>query len=165
MKLITTTALLSALALGVVPAAVSAQNRDGYRDNYRGQNYDNRDRSGYGGQYARQGYYGNQGYSGGYNGGYVQPGYGGGYNNGYVQQGYGGGYYQQRPARGYNGRNQGYRCQNNNTGTIIGAIAGGLLGNSVAGRGDRLLGTVIGGGAGALVGNSIDRNGRNNRRC
>lgn len=152
MKLITTTALLSALALGVVPAAASAQNRDGYRDSYRGQDYNQRDRNGYGGQYARQGYNGNRGYSGGYNGGYVQ-------------QGYGGGYYQQRPARGYNGRNQGYRCQNNNTGTIIGAIAGGLLGNGVAGRGDKLLGTVIGGGAGALVGNSIDRNGRNNRRC
>lgn len=42
-------------------------------------------------------------------------------------------------------------------GTVIGAIAGGLLGNTVAGRGDRLLGTILGGGAGALAGRAIDR--------
>ena len=48
------------------------------------------------------------------------------------------------------------RC-NNDAGTIIGAIAGGLLGNGIAGRGDRTLGTVLGAGAGALAGRAIDR--------
>lgn len=42
-------------------------------------------------------------------------------------------------------------------GTVIGAIAGGLLGNTVAGRGDRTLGAVLGAGAGALAGRAIDR--------
>ena len=42
-------------------------------------------------------------------------------------------------------------------GTVIGAIAGGLLGNSVAGRGDGTLGAVLGAGAGALAGRAIDR--------
>ncbi|KQM64369.1 hypothetical protein ASE75_10370 [Sphingomonas sp. Leaf17] len=49
------------------------------------------------------------------------------------------------------------RCDNGTGGTVIGAIAGGLLGNTVAGRGDRLLGTILGGGAGALAGRAIDR--------
>ena len=48
------------------------------------------------------------------------------------------------------------RCDSTG-GTVIGAIAGGLLGNTVAGRGDRLLGTILGGGAGALAGRAIDR--------
>jgi len=59
------------------------------------------------------------------------------------------------------GRNQGYnqgRCYDEGKGgTVIGAIAGGLLGNTVAGRGDRLLGTVIGGGIGAVAGRAIDK--------
>ncbi|VAV96601.1 hypothetical protein MNBD_ALPHA04-174, partial [hydrothermal vent metagenome] len=42
-------------------------------------------------------------------------------------------------------------------GTIIGAIAGGLLGNEVARRGDKTVGTIIGGAAGALAGRAIDR--------
>lgn len=52
------------------------------------------------------------------------------------------------------------RCNDGDGGTIVGAIAGGLLGNQVAGRGDRLLGTIIGGGAGALAGRAIDRSDR-----
>ena len=40
---------------------------------------------------------------------------------------------------------------------MIGAIAGGLLGNSVAGYGDRTAGTIIGAGVGALAGRAIDR--------
>lgn len=50
------------------------------------------------------------------------------------------------------------RCRRGTTGTIIGAIAGGLLGNGFAGRGDRGLGTAFGAGAGALAGREIDRN-------
>ncbi len=81
----------------------------------------------------------------------------GGYR--YDNRGYGG--------RGYD-RNRHYRgdyrrCgSDGTTGTIVGAIAGGLLGNSVAGRGDRAAGTVIGGAAGALAGRAIDRSGN---RC
>ncbi len=52
-----------------------------------------------------------------------------------------------------------YRCQGDGTaGTVIGAIAGGLLGNSVAGRhGDRTAGTIIGGAVGAIAGRAIDK--------
>jgi hypothetical protein len=75
------------------------------------------------------------------------------------------GYYQQdRGYRGYQDRDyrdqrRDYRSRrcNNDAGTIIGAIAGGLLGNGIAGRGDRTLGTVLGAGAGALAGRAIDR--------
>ena len=52
---------------------------------------------------------------------------------------------------------RGYRCDRGTGGTIIGAIAGGLLGNGVAGRGDRTIGTMVGAGAGALAGRAIDR--------
>ena len=53
---------------------------------------------------------------------------------------------------------RGYRCDKGTGGTIIGAIAGGLLGNGIAGRGDRGAGTIIGAGVGALAGRAIDRN-------
>jgi hypothetical protein len=58
----------------------------------------------------------------------------------------------------YRGRNY-YRCRNDGAaGTIIGAVAGGLIGNSVAGRhGDRTAGTIIGGAVGALAGRAIDK--------
>lgn len=96
-------------------------------------------------------------YGGGYDGyGYNQGYYGGGYDNGY----YGRSYYQ----RGgyYGGGDRGYygnrhRCHDGTGGAILGAVAGGLLGNAVAGRGDRTAGTVIGGGLGALAGNAIGR--------
>lgn len=52
------------------------------------------------------------------------------------------------------------RCRSGNTGTILGAIAGGLLGNGIAGRGDRTLGTVLGAGGGALAGRAIERDGQ-----
>ena len=82
-------------------------------------------------------------------------------------------YYQDRHGdRGYynDGRNyrgdnyRSYRarqkCNDGDGGTIVGAIAGGLLGRSVAGRGDHVLGTVLGAGAGALAGRAIDRSDR-----
>lgn len=61
--------------------------------------------------------------------------------------------------RGYarNGYDRSRQRCDSTGGTVIGAIAGGLLGNTVAGRGDRLLGTILGGGAGALAGRAIDR--------
>ncbi len=49
-------------------------------------------------------------------------------------------------------------------GTIIGAIAGGLIGSSAAGRhGDRTAGALIGGGVGALAGRAIDKSGNDCR--
>ena len=97
-------------------------------------------------------------------------GYSSRYDNGYYNQGYGRSYQGQRydrryanqryyNQRTYNGgyyNHYGQRCSGS-TGTIIGAIAGGLLGNQVAGRGDRTLGAILGAGAGALAGRAIDR--------
>src|SRR3546814_10923885 len=67
------------------------------------------------------------------------------------------GYY--RDAGYYRGdrRYSGYRCKRD-TGTgglVIGAIAGGLLGNEIAR--DKTAGTIIGGGVGALAGRAIDK--------
>ena len=42
-------------------------------------------------------------------------------------------------------------------GALIGGVAGGLIGNRVAGRGDRLLGTAAGAAVGAIAGAAIDR--------
>ncbi|HEV2748621.1 MAG TPA: glycine zipper 2TM domain-containing protein [Allosphingosinicella sp.] len=66
-------------------------------------------------------------------------------------------HYRGRP---YYGRGHGYRyCRDSGAGgTILGAIAGGLLGSEIAGRGDRTEGAIIGGAAGALAGRAIDRN-------
>ena len=72
----------------------------------------------------------------------------GGRDRGYDDRGYRG--------RGYDDRGR-HRCHSGTSGAIIGAIAGGLLGNAVAGYGDRTAGTIIGGGAGALAGNAIGR--------
>jgi hypothetical protein len=97
-------------------------------------------------------------------------GYSSRYDNGQYSQRYGNGYYQRYDRRyanqryynqrTYNGgyyNHYGQRCSGS-TGTIIGAIAGGLLGNEVAGRhGDRTLGAILGAGAGALAGRAIDR--------
>lgn len=69
-----------------------------------------------------------------------------------------------RRDRGYR-HNRGYRydCRDNGTGgAIIGAIAGGLLGNEVAGRGDRTTGAVVGAAVGAIAGHAIDKG---NDRC
>ena len=83
-------------------------------------------------------------------------------DGGYVQR-----YDQPGPRyqRGYRGqRYDSYRareaCRDGDGGTIIGAIAGGLIGNGVAGRGDRAAGTIIGGALGALAGRAIDRSDR-----
>lgn len=49
-------------------------------------------------------------------------------------------------------------CDNGSVGTILGAIAGGLLGNAAIGRhGNHAAGTLAGAGAGALVGRAADR--------
>lgn len=94
--------------------------------------------------------------------------------SGYYNQGYGqyyNGYdrndrrYDRRDQRNYrndrryNQRNyRNYRqCDNGTGGTIIGAIAGGLAGHEIAGRGDKTVGTIIGGAVGAIAGRAIDK--------
>jgi hypothetical protein len=85
------------------------------------------------------------------------------YNRGYARRDYGrrgydNGYYG-RSRYSYNGR----RCRDNGTtGTIVGAIAGGLLGKEIADggryrRGDGTTGMIVGGALGALAGRAIDR--------
>lgn len=69
-----------------------------------------------------------------------------------------------RNTRIWRGRNGQYHCQKENgtTGLLIGAAVGGLVGNEVAGRGDRTLGAIIGAAGGAILGRTIDRS---NSRC
>lgn len=69
-----------------------------------------------------------------------------------------------RDTRIWRGRNGQYHCQRENgtTGLLIGAAVGGLVGNEVAGRGDRTLGAIIGAAGGAILGRTIDRS---NSRC
>jgi hypothetical protein len=74
------------------------------------------------------------------------------------------GYRTDHQYRGQRGYRDGYRCDRGTGGTIIGAIAGGLLGHEVAGRrGDRTMGVIIGAGVGAVAGRAIDRSSGGNR--
>ena len=72
-----------------------------------------------------------------------------------------------REYRGRDGYHRGgysRRCRDKgNGGLAIGAVAGGLLGNTVAGHGDKTLGTVLGAAGGGLLGRSVDRS--DGRRC
>ena len=101
-----------------------------------------------------------RGYYGGYDRGYEQRGYDRGYRDDRVYRG-DRGYYGDRGYRGYRG---GQRCNSGTTGTIVGAIAGGLLGRTIDTGGDRTLGTVLGGVGGALAGREIERS-SSSRRC
>ena len=89
-------------------------------------------------------------------------GYDRSYRDGYSRNGYDRSY--RGYDRSYRGYNRSYRarqkCNDGDGGTIVGAIAGGLLGNTVAGRGDRTVGTILGAGVGALAGRAIDRSDR-----
>lgn len=69
-----------------------------------------------------------------------------------------------RDERVYRGRDGRYYCRRSDgsTGLIVGAIAGGVLGNVIAPGGSEVLGTMLGAGAGALAGQAIDRD---NVRC
>jgi|SRR5665213_4605206 hypothetical protein len=66
-----------------------------------------------------------------------------------------------RNDRIYRGGDGHYYCRRNDgtTGLVIGAVAGGLLGNAIGGN---TLGTLLGAGGGALIGQSVDRG---NVRC
>lgn len=72
--------------------------------------------------------------------------------------------YDSRYDRRYNDRYYRDRCDRGTGGTVIGAIAGGLIGNEVAGRGDRTVGTIIGGAVGAIAGRAIDKSNDGCRR-
>lgn len=90
------------------------------------------------------------------------------YGRGYYQRDYRDGYYDQRRGgyrqdyRGYRGRDRNHyrRCSSGTTGTVLGAVAGGLLGGEVgrgsSWRGRSTTGTIIGAGLGALAGREID---------
>ncbi len=72
---------------------------------------------------------------------------------------------EQRRSDRYYRNNGNYRCKNSGTGgTIIGAVAGGLLGNEVARRGNKTEGSIIGAAVGALAGRAIDKSDSNCRR-
>jgi hypothetical protein len=77
---------------------------------------------------------------------------------------HGGNYRERRLGRNdrvYRGGDGRYYCRRSDgtTGLVIGAIAGGLLGNAIGGN---ALGTLLGAGGGALIGQSVDRG---NVRC
>lgn len=63
--------------------------------------------------------------------------------------------------RGYNGR---YYCRRSDgtTGLLIGALAGGALGNALSNGHSATLATLLGAAGGGLIGRSIDRD---NVRC
>jgi hypothetical protein len=91
------------------------------------------------------------------------PGYGGGYNNSYDYN------------RGYNGQTYyGNRCSGT-TGTVIGGVAGAVVGSKIAGGrrsydyygnrrgGSGATGAIIGGAVGALLGRKVDKDSCNRR--
>ncbi len=65
--------------------------------------------------------------------------------------------YDRRQERRYDRRSANNRCDNGTGGAIIGAIAGGLVGNGVARYGDKTEGAIIGALAGGVLGNVIDK--------
>lgn len=70
---------------------------------------------------------------------------------------------QERPLlrddRVYRGQDGRYYCRRSDgtTGLIVGALAGGILGNIIDGGHSRALGTILGAGGGALAGQAIDK--------
>jgi uncharacterized protein YcfJ len=52
-----------------------------------------------------------------------------------------------------------------NTGTVVGAVTGGLLGNALSHGGGKTGGTIIGAGVGAVAGHQIAKHNGDRRRC
>ncbi|WP_448664461.1 glycine zipper 2TM domain-containing protein [Sphingomonas sp. CJ20] len=71
-----------------------------------------------------------------------------------------------RDDRVYRGEDGRYYCRrpDGTAGLVVGAAAGGLFGNVIAGRGSRTVGTLLGAIAGGALGNSIDRNNQANNQ-
>lgn len=63
--------------------------------------------------------------------------------------------------REFKDRNGHWRCRkpDGTTGTIIGGVAGALVGRTIDTRGDRTIGTLGGAVAGALAGRAIEKSG------
>lgn len=63
----------------------------------------------------------------------------------------------ERVYAGYDGR---YYCRRSDgtTGLIVGAAAGGVLGNVIDGGRSRIVGTLLGGAGGALAGRAVEQN-------
>lgn len=172
MKRIIIGALLAATAVSPALANHWRGDGDGYDRGY----YRERHERDY---YRDRGYYGRPAYSCNYSYGYARPYYRPAYNPYYyappvyyaprpvvVAPAYGyydgypasyayGGYEDYAPAYAYRG--SGYRCRSSGAGAVLGAIAGGLIGNSVSGYYDRGFGTVAGAGVGAVIGDSVER--------
>ena len=64
----------------------------------------------------------------------------------------------------YRGQDGRYYCRRSDgtTGLVVGALAGGVLGNVIAPGDSQILGTIIGAIAGAAIGREVDRG---NARC
>lgn len=71
--------------------------------------------------------------------------------------------YEARTWRGPDGQNY-CRRPDGTTGTIVGGVAGGLLGRAIDGGRRSAVGTIIGAGAGALLGRGIEKNSNVNCR-
>ena len=52
-----------------------------------------------------------------------------------------------------------------NTGTVVGAVAGGLAGNALSHGGGKTGGTIIGAGLGAVAGHQIAKHNGDRRHC
>jgi outer membrane lipoprotein SlyB len=95
-----------------------------------------------------------------------RPGYNhrsGGYDRDRSHSGYRQGHHRRQLRdndRIYRGRDGHYYCKRDDgtTGTIVGALAGGVLGNIIGPGGSKTLGTVIGAVGGGVAGRAIDRN-------
>ena len=85
------------------------------------------------------------------------PRYNGYYADNYYRSGNYRPYQLSAGDRIYRGNDNRYYCRRSDgtTGLIIGAIGGGVLGNTIAPGGSKTLGAIIGGSLGAILGNSI----------
>lgn len=167
-----TAATLATLGLGAPALADSRWDRDDNRREWRDDRNDRRDHRA--NDRRAQGNAYTQGYRDGWRA-----------ENRRDQQQYRGNYgWQQQPAYNYRGTSyptyrgaavrgsQPYwwgqngqvycRRQDGTAGLLVGALAGGTLGNMIAKQGDKTLGSVIGGTLGAVLGNEIAKG---NARC
>ncbi len=165
-KLTIATTVAGVATAGIMAVPATAQDyygRDGYHQSYRGDDGEEYDRGRYEQDARYQNYRQQREYEryqqqrrAQYERQYQRDGYQG-YDRGQQDYAYRGGYPQQRTYY------QGQQCRSGTTGTILGAVAGGLLGREI-GRGGRYdrpstTGLILGAGGGALAGRAIERSG------